>query len=498
MQISVQSAKQNLGIEPAPHLHSPMSTEKIMVIVLLSLIPALGVMTFFFGSGTIIQFFISAATALLCQVLAAVLRSRSIKRSLKDPSGLVTAILLALTLPQLLPWYYTVMATAFAMLLVRECFGGLGQNLFNPAMSGFIFLIISSPGVFYTTWVTPTPYAITVATPDRAWDVIMNGADPQILVREIKELNRSNEIEAAHNELMKAQELARAHDAAADAAGAAADAAAAADPAGAEGTAVSDEAAATADTIAAEADAAAAQATGEDAAEPDAAAAADTAAGADGSQEADSAEAELAEAAARDRAEDHASFEDMMATATLSKDHLTTDALTGATYLESIKTARKAGDVKEQPPVDLYSPSFVAYAWLAGAYVLGGMVLIFTKVIRFQPPLAFIIAIGAMSYIWNYYDPQLCISMAEHLIMGGTMLGAFYIITDPVTTCGTFKGRILLSVIIGMLIVLIRVHGSYSDSVAFAVMLGNCLAPLMDVMTRRRPFGVGYRPGGLN
>lgn len=491
MQISVQSAKQNLGIEPAPHLHSPMSTEKIMVIVLLSLIPALGVMTFFFGSGTIIQFFISAATALLCQVLAAVLRSRSIKRSLKDPSGLVTAILLALTLPQLLPWYYTVMATAFAMLLVRECFGGLGQNLFNPAMSGFIFLIISSPGVFYTTWVTPTPYAITVATPDRAWDVIMNGADPQILVREIKELNRSNEIEAAHNELMKAQELARAHDAAADAA-------AAADPAGAEGTAVSDEAAATADTIAAEADAAAAQATGEDAAEPDAAAAADTAAGADGSHEATSAEAELAEAAARDRAEDHASFEDMMATATLSKDHLTTDALTGATYLESIKTARKAGDVKEQPPVDLYSPSFVAYAWLAGAYVLGGMVLIFTKVIRFQPPLAFIIAIGAMSYIWNYYDPQLCISMAEHLIMGGTMLGAFYIITDPVTTCGTFKGRILLSVIIGMLIVLIRVHGSYSDSVAFAVMLGNCLAPLMDVMTRRRPFGVGYRPGGLN
>ena len=494
MQISVQSAKQNLGIEPAPHLHSPMSTEKIMVIVLLSLIPALGVMTFFFGSGTIIQFFISAATALLCQVLAAVLRSRSIKRSLKDPSGLVTAILLALTLPQLLPWYYTVMATAFAMLLVRECFGGLGQNLFNPAMSGFIFLIISSPGVFYTTWVTPTPYAITVATPDRAWDVIMNGADPQILVREIKELNRSNEIVAAHNELMKAQELARAHDAAADAAGAAA---AAADPAGAEGTAVSEEAAATADTMAAEADAAAAQATGEDAAEPYAAAA-DTAAGADGSQEADSAEAELAEAAARDRAEDHASFEDMMATATLSKDHLTTDALTGATYLESIKTARKAGDVKEQPPVDLYSPSFVAYAWLAGAYVLGGMVLIFTKVIRFQPPLAFIIAIGAMSYIWNYYDPQLCISMAEHLIMGGTMLGAFYIITDPVTTCGTFKGRILLSVIIGMLIVLIRVHGSYSDSVAFAVMLGNCLAPLMDVMTRRRPFGVGYRPGGLN
>ena len=78
------------------------------------------------------------------------------------------------------------------------------------------------------------------------------------------------------------------------------------------------------------------------------------------------------------------------------------------------------------------------------------------------------------------------------------MLGAFYIVTDPVTTCGTFKGRILLSFFIGLLVIVIRVHGSYSDSVAFAVMLGNCMAPLMDVMTKRRPFGVGYRKGGLN
>ena len=76
--------------------------------------------------------------------------------------------------------------------------------------------------------------------------------------------------------------------------------------------------------------------------------------------------------------------------------------------------------------------------------------------------------------------------------------GAFYIITDPVTTCGTFKGRIILSAIIGLLVIVIRVQGSYSDSVAFAVMLGNCLAPLMDVMTKRRPFGIGYRPGGLD
>lgn len=404
MQINEQSAKQNLGIEPAPHLHSPMSTEKIMLIVLGSLIPALAVMTFFFGFGTVIQLIICSATALFCQVLVAMMRSRSIKHSLKDPSGLVTAALLALTLPQLLPWYYSVLATLFAMLLVRECFGGLGQNLFNPAMSGFIFLVISAPGIFYTTWVTPTYNAISVATPQRAYDVIINGHDPKILISEIKSLNHLNELESYQSLLTKDEE--------------------------------EKEAAKNTDT-----------------------------------DELDS---------------------------IISQDHLTTDALSGATYLESIKTARKAGTVASQAPIDLLSPSFVAYLYLAAAYVLGGIILIATKVIRFQVPLAFLIALACGGALWHYLDPSACISMIEHLIMGGTMLGAFYIITDPVTTCGTFKGRIILSAIIGMLVIVIRVQGSYSDSVAFAVMLGNCLAPLMDVMTKRRPFGIGYRPGGLD
>lgn len=404
MQITEQSAKQNLGIEPAPHLHAPMSTEKIMLIVIMSLIPALAVMTYFFGFGTLIQFVIASITALICQVLVALMRLRSVKRSLRDPSGLVTALLLALTLPQLLPWYYTLLATLFAMLLVRECFGGLGQNLFNPAMSGFIFLVISAPGIFYTTWVTPTPNAISVATPLRSFDVIVMGEDPQVLINEIKDLNCLNEQEAA---LAKAQELSQAPD-----------------------------------------------------------------------------------------TKEQAAIE--YSPESLLNNHLTTDGLTGATYLESIKTARKAGGISNNLPVDIMSPSFVAYAFLAGAYILGGIILIATKVIHFQVPLAFLGALAAAGALWYHLDPSATINVIEHLLMGGTMLGAFYIITDPVTTCGTFKGRILLSAIIGLLVIVIRVHGSYSDSVAFAVMLGNCLAPLMDVMTKRRPFGVGYRPGGLD
>lgn len=438
MQISVQSAKQNLGIEPAPHVHCTMSTRKIMVLVLLSLVPALAVFTYFFGAGTLIQFALAAVTAVLCQLLAAFLRGRSLKRALQDPSGLVTALLLALTLPPLMPWYFTVIGTVFAMIIVRECFGGLGMNLFNPAMSGFIFLVISVPGVFYNTWITPTPNAISIAHPTRVYEVIFTGASPDDLISELKVLNREQE---------EAYFVAKA-DAAQQAAQQAAEQAA--------------------------------QQATEQAAQSDAQQ--------DAAAQSEATPAEVAAPAAP-----------ALPTSTLQiEGHAAVDVLTGATFLESIKTARKAGNVDEQLKLDFMNPSFNAYLWLAGAYALGGLFLIATHVIRFQVPLSFLVGVVALGALWHYLDPTMSISAVEHVLMGGTMLGAFYIVTDPVTTCGTFKGRILLSFFIGLLVIVIRVHGSYSDSVAFAVMLGNCMAPLMDVMTKRRPFGVGYRKGGLN
>ncbi|MDO4676571.1 MAG: RnfABCDGE type electron transport complex subunit D [Anaerobiospirillum succiniciproducens] len=604
MQISVQSAKQNLGIEPAPHLHCQMSTTRIMMTVIVSLIPAVGVMTYFFGSGTLIQFIIASITAIACQVLTALMRNRRIKHVLRDPSGVVTALLLALTLPPLLPWYFTVMATAFAMLLVRECFGGLGMNIFNPAMSGFIFLVISAPGIFYSTWVSPTPGAMYVATPSRTLDVVFGGADPQVLIKEIKDLNRQNEYEVSHSmaqisqdraqaEAQKQQETAASAAAAASDANAdkikspvangqdstelnnentslADDATAAADTDSteanvetnadtdateAEVTTTADEAAATEDTapangVAASQETAAPvqEAATEDNAASDeavntqdevandaamaASAAEDNETAQDESKlEATSAEVQIAKA--NDVAKDVATAKNENAAKVGQSVHMqdeiianahdtsnelmireqerlqeqatiaiegrfTADALTGATFLESIKTSRKAETVESVPHVDFTGPSFMAYAWLGGAYVLGGLILIFTGCIRFQVPLAFLGAVAATAAIWHHYDPALSITTVEHLLMGGTMLGAFYIITDPVTTCGTFKGRIILSAFIGVLAVIMRINGSYSDSIAFAVMLGNCLAPLMDVMTKRRPFGIGYRTGGLD
>ena len=616
MQISVQSAKQNLGIEPAPHLHCQMSTTRIMMTVIVSLIPAVGVMTYFFGSGTLIQFIIASITAIACQVLTALMRNRRIKHVLRDPSGVVTALLLALTLPPLLPWYFTVMATAFAMLLVRECFGGLGMNIFNPAMSGFIFLVISAPGIFYSTWVSPTPGAMYVATPSRTLDVVFAGADPQVLIKEIKDLNRQNEYEVSHSMAQISQDRAQAEaqkqkETAAAAAAAASDADAdkiaaphsngqdstepnnkntsLADEANAtadtdsteanvettvntdsteadvtttadeaavtEDTATADDVAATEDTATAK-DVAASQETAapvqeaatednaasdeavntQDEVANDAAMAASAAEDNETAQDESKLEATSAEvqiAKANDVAKDVATAKNENAAKVGQSVHMqdeiianahdtsneliireqerlqeqatiaiegrfTADALTGATFLESIKTSRKAETVESVPHVDFTGPSFMAYAWLGGAYVLGGLILIFTGCIRFQVPLAFLGAVAATAAIWHHYDPALSITTVEHLLMGGTMLGAFYIITDPVTTCGTFKGRIILSAFIGVLAVIMRINGSYSDSIAFAVMLGNCLAPLMDVMTKRRPFGIGYRTGGLD
>lgn len=594
MQISVQSAKQNLGIEPAPHLHCQMSTTRIMMTVILSLIPAVGVMTYFFGSGTLIQFIIASLTAIACQVLTALMRNRRIKHVLRDPSGVVTALLLALTLPPLLPWYFTVMATAFAMLLVRECFGGLGMNIFNPAMSGFIFLVISAPGIFYSTWVSPTPGAMYVATPSRTLDVVFGGADPQVLIKEIKDLNRQNEYEVSHSMAQISQDRAQAEaqkqrqTAAADAnadADTDADKIAASQANGQdstepkyENTSLADEAAtpvdaeSTEDDVAKTADSADARentaaandvANSQETAAPvqeaatednaasdetvntvntqdeaanDAAVAASAAEGdeiADDESKLEATSAEVQIAKANDVAKDVATAKNENAAKVGQSVHMqdeiianahdtsnelmlreqerlqeqatiaiegrfTADALTGATFLESIKTSRKAETVESVPHVDFTGPSFMAYAWLGGAYVLGGLILIFTGCIRFQVPLAFLGAVAATAAIWHHYDPALSITTVEHLLMGGTMLGAFYIITDPVTTCGTFKGRIILSAFIGVLAVIMRINGSYSDSIAFAVMLGNCLAPLMDVMTKRRPFGIGYRTGGLD
>ena len=188
MQITVQSAKQNLGIEAAPHLHAPMTTQKIMLYVLIALIPAYGTVIYFFGFALIWQFLLCALTAYILELICAALRSKNLKLAAKDLSGIVTAAILALTIPPLLPWHLSIAATFFAIVIVKQVFGGLGMNIFNPAMAGFIFLIVSAPGAFFTTYIAPAPAAIAVATPVRTAEVIFKGADAAVITSAVKAL----------------------------------------------------------------------------------------------------------------------------------------------------------------------------------------------------------------------------------------------------------------------------------------------------------------------
>src|SRR5574344_2671747 len=187
--ISNGSNRQNLGIETAPHLKATITTQKIMAIVAVSLIPALFVQVFFFGFGILWQFIISVFTATLCEIIISLLRHRKIIHSLSDLSYVVTALILAVTLPPLLPCYYTVVASIFAIVVVKSVFGGLGHNIFNPAMAGFIFIVISCPKIVGTTWISPAPQAYTYASAQATFDVVYSGQNASEIKNLVDSLN---------------------------------------------------------------------------------------------------------------------------------------------------------------------------------------------------------------------------------------------------------------------------------------------------------------------
>lgn len=371
--------KQTLGLETAPHLKASMTTQKIMLIVLLSLIPAYLVHIFYFGFGIVFQFLNCAAVAIVCEILVALLRKRALVHYLCDLSYLVTAMLLAITLPPLLPVYYSVIATIFAIIVVKAVFGGLGHNIFNPAMAAFIFLVISCPKIMGTTWVVPAPFAYTQANVSTVVDVIYKGGSYQEVISQVESLNvtdNSNDEDALNQGQSLIEKL---------------------------------------------------------------------------------------------------------------------DAFTGATFLENAKAKRKQGLLNEIEHFDFSNSKTQAYIGLALAYFVGGLVLIGFRIILLRMVLTFFISFVLLSVLFNHFYPGSFYAPMDNLLYGGVILAGFYIITDPVTNAGTAKGRIYFSILVAFLIVMLRAYGSYSDSVAFAVMLSNACAPLIDVLTHRRSFGIGFK-----
>lgn len=167
------------------------------------------------------------------------------------------------------------------------------------------------------------------------------------------------------------------------------------------------------------------------------------------------------------------------------------DGITMATPLDSFKTAIKAGipssDILNQ---NVYS--FVAglgWEWVNIAYLAGGLLLIKVRVIQWYIPAGVLGSLLTISGLFYLFSPETFASPLIHLFSGATMLGAFFIATDPVTASTTVKGRLLFGALIGLVIYLIRTWGGFPDGVAFAVLLANMTVPLIDHYSKPRTYG---------
>lgn len=139
----------------SPHVLTPgSSVRSIMLLVLFALLPAIAVYYFFFGPGILISLTLASVTALVAEAAMLQLRNYPVKHFLTDGSAILTAWLLALSIPPLAPWWLIVVGTAFAIIVAKHLYGGLGNNLFNPAMVGFAVLMISFPS-YMTQWTAP-------------------------------------------------------------------------------------------------------------------------------------------------------------------------------------------------------------------------------------------------------------------------------------------------------------------------------------------------------
>ena len=141
-------------IAHSPHAHAPVSIGKVMGTVLLALTPATLFGFWLYGWPAINLWAVSLIAAIVGEAFAVHLQGRAVRPALMDGSGILTAWLLAISLPPFAPWWIAVLGSLFAVIIGKQVFGGLGQNPFNPAMAARVMLLISFP-LEMTTWVAP-------------------------------------------------------------------------------------------------------------------------------------------------------------------------------------------------------------------------------------------------------------------------------------------------------------------------------------------------------
>jgi len=334
----------------SPHIHANTSVTAVMSKVLLALVPAIIGYVYFFGWGLLIHIVIATSVGLGCEAVMLKLRDRPVKPFLQDGSVVVTAVLLAFCIPPLAPWWITTIGMFFAVVVAKHLYGGLGYNPFNPAMVGYVVLLISFPKEM-TAWTPPD---------------ILNG------------------LQVGPIDTLKIVFL------------------------------------------------------------------------------------------------DQFPY-------TLSM-----DALSMATPLDTVKTelslSKTVDEIKSGNAI-FGDFGGVGWEWVGNWIFLGGVWLIYKKIINWQTPLAMLGSLFAIALVFYLKDPSNYASPMFHIFGGAAMLGAFFIATDPVTSCTTPTGRLVFGAGVGVITYIIRTWGGYPDGVAFSVLLMNMAAPTIDYYTRPRVYG---------
>jgi electron transport complex protein RnfD len=142
-----------LTVSPSPHISQELSVKQLMYGVIISLVPAFFVTLYVFGIGAVV---VTCLSVIACMLTEMIIEKYFLKTDVKigDGSAMVTGVLLAFNLPSNLPWWMVLLGGVFSIGIGKMAYGGLGNNPFNPALVGRVFLLISFP-VQMTSWPLP-------------------------------------------------------------------------------------------------------------------------------------------------------------------------------------------------------------------------------------------------------------------------------------------------------------------------------------------------------
>lgn len=146
----------NLIVSPSPHIHAPVSTRSLMLDVIIALLPATLVSVLFYGWSELLVLAVSVGSCVLFEwaITKYLMKKPS---TIADLSAVVTGLLLALNLPCTTPWWIVLIGAVVAIGVAKMSFGGIGQNVFNPAITARVFLLVSFPAAM-TDWTVPAGF----------------------------------------------------------------------------------------------------------------------------------------------------------------------------------------------------------------------------------------------------------------------------------------------------------------------------------------------------